>query len=357
MADTWPVNNGAVGTKGSANRTNQQQADEAMGRTTTSPTNQQQADQAMGRNAQGGGEGGAPTTKAGTTAAPKEDYVETRTAIQDASQSVVEITLDSFLQGLPGSLSQIIGGAVQGLLGQLDSVMSNLLSTTSLTNVFGNVVGSIQEGIGNAISGMAGALADVGQTLFTGLGNVISEIPGMGPVVRDFSSAVKGLGDTLSTAYNGLDPLPKAVIDGAIGSVGAKVLDKIGLPSIDPKTAGLVAGGISFFVNPANNMKDIATTARTMDAKVFPVTGDNVFGNLAAKSELAAKELEKVLTTNTGTNFTFNNVPVNLVNEVRQVSNQVLQDVIPAGAELFTGTIFSNQRIKNYNGKSYVVPF
>ena len=104
-------------------------------------------------------------------------------------------------------------------------------------------------------------------------------------------------------------------------------------------------------------MKDIATTARTMDAKVFPVTGDNVFGNLAAKSELAAKELEKVLTTSTGTNFTFNNVPVNLVNEVRQVSNQVLQDVIPAGAELFTSTIFSNQRIKNYNGKSYVVPF
>ena len=102
----------------------QQQADEAMGRTTTSPTNQQQADLTMGRNAQGGGEGGAPTTKAGTTAAPKEDYVETRTAIQDASQSVVEITLDS-LQGLPGSLSQIIGGAVQGLLGQLDSVMSN----------------------------------------------------------------------------------------------------------------------------------------------------------------------------------------------------------------------------------------
>ena len=81
-------------------------------------------------------------------------------------------------------------------------------------------------------------------------------------------------------------------------------------------------------------MKDIATTARTMDAKVFPVTGDNVFGNLAAKSELAAKELEKkFLTTNTGTNFTFNNA-CKLVNEVRQVSNQVLQDVIPAGAEL-----------------------
>ena len=46
-----------------------------------------------------------------------------------------------------------------------------------------------------------------------------------------------------------------------------------------------------------------------------------------------------------------------LVDEVRSVTNNTLGDVLPKDViRAFTGTIFSNERIKNINGKTYVVP-
>lgn len=394
MADTWPVNNGAVGQRGSSDRlssrldskgatpTSASSGDglDAFGGAganvnddlTQSNTTTADTDARLGIDPRGVDQRGeraatsvepaaannnqSAKTYSGTTPAPAENFITARTSIENLLQNIVQQTADSFLQGLPGGLSSIIGGAVQGLLDQLPSVMNNLLNTTGLTSVLGDVVGSINNGIGNAINGMAGALADAGNALFTDLGNAINGIPGLGPVIQDFSGAVKGLGDTLSSAYKGLDPEFKAVVDGAIGNVGARILDKVGLPSINPTTAGLIAGTISYASNPANNIRAVAGTARTMDNKIFPKTGNNVFGNLAAKAELAAQEFEKVITTLDGNVFTLTNAPVNLVNEVRAVADRAIQDIIPEGARLFDGIIFGNERIKFINGKSYVVP-
>lgn len=357
MADTWPVNDGAVGTKGSA--------DKLSSRLDTKGqlTNQQQADAAMGS---GSGFGSATSTSpassqssktfAGTAPPEAADFLTARTSIENLLQNIVQITTDSFLQGLPGSLSSIVGSAAQSLLGQLPSVMQNLLSTTSLTNVFGNVVSGIGSAIGDALGGLANGLVDAGKALFTDLGGIISDIPGLGPIVQDFSGAVKGLGDTLSTAYNGLDPGLKAIVDGTVAGAGAKLLDKVGLPSIDPATAALIAGTISFSTNPANNIRAVAGTSRQMDAKIYPTTGNNIFGNLAASADLAATELDKVLTTNTGDIFTLTNVPVDIQTDIRSVVNGAIGDIIPAGARLFEGVLFGNERVKLINGKTYVIP-
>ena len=295
-------------------------------------------------------------TFAGTTPAPKENFLPERTSIENLLQEIVQITTDSFLQGLPGGLSSIIGGAVQGLTNLLPGVMGNLLSTTSLTNVFGNVLSTVSGAVGDALGGLANGLVDAGKALFEDIGGAISNIPGLGPIVQDFSGAVKGLGDTLSTAYKGLDPGLKAIVDGSIAGVGAKVLDKIGLPSIDPTTAGLIAGGISFATNPANNIRAIAGTSRQMDAKIFPQTGNNTFGSLAASAELAANELDKVLTTDSGNIFSLTNAPVDSINDIRSVINGAVADIIPEGARLFDGIIFGNERVKFINGKTYVLP-
>lgn len=363
MADTWPVNNGAVGQQGSANRLSSRL--DTKGATPTSQPSADPLDAFGGAGAPVGSTTPEPVapnndksakTYSGTEPAPKENFLTARTSIEDLLQGIVQQTADSFLQGLPGSLSSIIGGAVQGLLNQLPGVMNNLLSTTGLTSVFGNVIDSVSAGIGSAINGMAGALADAGKALFTDLGNVISDIPGLGPVIQDFSGAVKGLGDTLSAGYKGLEPGLKAVVDGAIGATGAKLLDKAGLPSIDPTTAGLIAGSISFATNPVNNIKAVAGTARSMDGKIFPKTGNNIFGDLAAKAEIAAQEFDKILTTQDGNIFSLTNSPINLSNEVRNVTNRVINDIVPEGARLFDGIIFGNERVKFINGKTYVVP-
>jgi len=90
---------------------------------------------------------------------------------------------------------------------------------------------------------------------------------------------------------------------------------------------------------------------------VFEKTGDSTFGNLAAKAEFAAQEFEKVLTVDSTGSFILNNTPAKLVDEVRSVTNNTLGDVLPKDViRAFTGTIFSNERIKNINGKTYVVP-
>ncbi len=279
------------------------------------------------------------------------------TAIQDVLGNLINQTADSFLQSLPGSLSQIIGGAVKSLSGLLGGVMQNLLSSTALTSTLGNVISTVSGAIGGAVKDVAGALTDVAGTLFTGLGNVISEIPGMAPIVQDFSTAVKGLGNTISTAYKGLDPVLKTAVDASIAGVGAKLLDKAGLPSINPGTAAAIAGTISFVNNPANSFSSLASTSRAMDDKIFEKTGDSTFGNLAAKAEFAAQEFEKVLTVDSTGSFILNNTPAKLVDEVRSVTNNTLGDVLPKDViRAFTGTIFSNERIKNINGKTYVVP-
>ena len=375
MADTWPVSNGSVGTKGSADKLSSRL--DSKGATPSSTTSESLdafggegatvlqgvgIDETPGANSATATQPVAPNndksakTFSGTKPPEAENFLPARTGIENLLQNIVQITTDSFLQGLPGSLSSIIGSAAQSLLGQLPSVMQNLLSTTSLTNVFGNVVNGISGAIGDALGGLANGLVDAGKALFTDLGGIISDIPGLGPIVQDFSGAVKGLGDTLSTAYKGLDPGLKAIVDGTVAGAGAKLLDKVGLPSIDPSTAALIAGTISFSTNPANNIRAVAGTSRQMDSKIYPTTGNNIFGNLAASADLAAAELDKVLTTTDGTVFSLTNLPVDVQTEVRSVVNGAIGDIIPAGAKLFEGVLFGNERVKLINGKTYVIP-
>ena len=125
MTDTWPVNNGAVGQQGSTNRLSSR-----LDNKSATPTSQPSADPLDafgGAGAPVGSTTPAPVapnndksakTYSGTTPAPKENFLTARTSIEDLLQGIVQQTADSFLQGLPGSLSSIIGGAVQGLLGR-----------------------------------------------------------------------------------------------------------------------------------------------------------------------------------------------------------------------------------------------
>lgn len=295
-----------------------------------------------------------PTTSQGYTQSTANGSGPTE--LVDILGNIIGHPVDTFLQGgLPGSLSQILGGVASSLLGQLGGVMNNLLSTTGLTSTLGNVFGQVSSALGSAIGDVAGALTGAAGELFNGLGNVISEIPGMAPVVRDFSSAVKGLSSGISTAYSGLDPLLKTGVDAALGYGTAKLLNKVGLPSIQPKLAAQIAGAISFGSNPALGFANVADTSRAMDKKIYSITGNSTFGNLAAKCQIAANEMEKCITSNSFGKFGIANTPINLVDEVRAITAGSVSDIIPSTARLFDGTLFSNEIVKRINGKSYVL--
>ena len=161
------------------------------------------------------GQVGTPTTTyAGTTNAANPAKV--RTQIIDATQGEVLNIKDSFLQGVAGGLSSIVGQGVNNLLGSLPSTMQNLLSTTGLTGALGS---AISGGLGKALGGLGNALGDAAGKLASGLGGAIASIPGVGPVFEGFSKGVGAFAKNLDGAVKGLPTDLQVAISGAAAQV------------------------------------------------------------------------------------------------------------------------------------------
>jgi hypothetical protein len=229
-------------------------------------------------------------TRSGT--APTNAPAPARSSIQDASTQDVTITVDSFLQGLQGSLSSTggdLGAALGGMLNQL-------LSSTGLSGALGGLVSGLSEGLSNALGGLTNALGQAATGLMQGLGNAIQSIPGVGPVITGMTTAIGDFAGNLSSAYNGLSPGLKAGVDGAIAAVGANVVNRLdipGVPRINPAIAGAATAAVSFSSNPVTQLNDIATAARNLDKRTFKETRDPAFANLASAASRAAQEMQQ----------------------------------------------------------------
>lgn len=244
----------------------------------------------------------AGVTRAGTT--PASNTRAATTAIFDAADQGVEITIDSFLQSLQGSLSSIAGaGGIKGLLG---SLASNLLGSTGLTGALGGLVQGVSEGLSNALGGLTSALGNAATGIMQGLGSAIESIPGVGPALTGMSNAISGFADNLSGAYKNLSPGLQAGVNGAIAAVGANVVNKLdipGLPRINPTIAGAATAAISFSNNPIAQLNEIATSARKLDRSVFKQTGDTTFANVSSAASRAAKEMQQNVQRDTNGNY------------------------------------------------------
>lgn len=231
-------------------------------------------------------------TRSGT--APDSNVNPARTAIQDPAGQDVTITIDSFLQGLQGSLSSIAGaGGIAGLIG---GMMSNLLSSTGLTGALGGLVSGLSEGLSSALGGLTNALGQAASGLAQGLGNAIQSIPGIGPAITGMSNAIGNFTGNLSSAFNNLSPALQAGVNGAVAAVGANVVNRLdvpGLPRINPAIAGATIAAVSFANNPVAQLNEIATTARTLDRRTFGETRDPTFANVASAASRAANEMQQ----------------------------------------------------------------
>lgn len=270
-------------------------------------------------------QGAVSDTYSGTINAQNPSKV--RTQIIDASNGEVNIIKDSFLQGLQGGLSSIIGQGVNNLLGSLPSTMQNLLSSTGLTGALGGALGAIDGALGKAVSGLGNALGNAAGKLASGLGGAIAQIPGIGPAFEGFTKGIGKFTDNLNSAVNGLPTELKQVIGGASAQIGANLVGKaLGKPNI-VKNVGLeVARNIGFKENIVAQCNDIANAAKSCHLKVFKNTGDKVFGEVSNAAKKAAKKFSTRLVKK---NNLFKISTQNLSNDpvAQKIKNGVLQPV------------------------------
>ena len=238
---------------------------------------------------QPGQRGTATTTYAGTTNAANPAKV--RTQIIDATQGEVLSVKDSFLQGLQGGLSSIIGQGVNNLLGSLPSTMQNLLSTTGLTGALGSALGAVDGAIGKALGGFSNALGDAAGKIANGLGGAIAGIPGVGPVFEGFTKGVGAFAKNLDGAVKGLPTDLQRVISGAAAQVGANLIGKaFKKPNIVKDVGRQVAQNIKFVENPVTQATAIAETANAVHRKIYKSTKDKTFLNVANNAKKVAKK-------------------------------------------------------------------
>jgi hypothetical protein len=262
-------------------------------------------------------------TYAGTINA--DNPSEKRTLIIDATTDTVELMKDSFLQGLQGGLSSILGQGVAGLLGNLPSAMQNLLSTTGLTGALGGALSAIDGALGNALNKVSGALGSMAGQLAQGLGTAISGIPGVGPI---FEQLGKGIGDftnNLTGALNGMPPELKGVLAGTAASVGANLVGKLTKSGkLNAQQGRDIAKKIVFQDNPAGQLNTIASVADKLDKKTFKTTNNTIFGDVASQCRLCAREFDTKLVKKTDATFGINCQVSGNIKNVATVNNGVI---------------------------------
>lgn len=267
----------------------------------------------------------------GGAAASARAGVARPTTITDPTGQEVTITIDSFLQGLQGSLSSIAGaGGFGGILG---GAIQGLLNSTGLTGALGGLVQNISAGLSNALGGLTQALGNAAQGLMQGLGNAIKSIPGVGPVLGNMSNAISTFAGNLSSAYSNLPPAAQAGINGAVAAVGANVVNRLdipGVPRINPTVAGVAAAALKFSDNPAAQLNQIAVTARDLDRRTFGETRDPAFANIASAASRASREMQNSMQRNENGTYQLVQDPDDAkanINNTQIISNGALQPV------------------------------
>lgn len=374
MADTWPVNNGVLGTKGSGSKLSSRFDSKGFtpsqisskipaGTVATVGYGVGQVDPRLAKAAGakevppvsnptqyiegiGWGTGSGATTKAvsdikkasaassasnaangGTYSgtAPAGNPEPFRTYVIDPNKSFVEQIIDTFLQGLGGGLSNALGAGLSGMLGNLPGAVKDLLNSTGLTGMLGEALGKVDAAIGQAMGKLSGALGDAANKLVGGLGTAIAQIPGVGPVFEKFGKGVNSFTNNLQTAIGGLPTDIQPIVSNAVASVGANVIGKItGNPKISNVVGTTIFNKLQFNQNPITQLNNVASVAKNINLKTFKFTKDNVFQGLASAATKTAKKLSKKMIKNAVDKFSFSKLNIPTEPIIKNVTNGIV---------------------------------
>jgi|DEB0MinimDraft_10_1074344.scaffolds.fasta_scaffold00029_8 hypothetical protein len=239
-----------------------------------------------------GGVGGAGgVTFSGTS--PASNYAPQRTSIVDPAGEAVEITIDSFLQGVQGSLSSIGGGNIFGAM--LGGALGGLLNSTGLTGSLASIGGAFGGALNGALGGLSNALGQAAGGLAQGIGKAISSIPGVGPVFGQFTRDVGGLVSNINGAINRLPADQKALMQAAAVGVGANLVNRAirSKPNISAVDAVAIAANLEFDEHPAVACKNVSDRARELHTLCNPTINDPLFDKLYSSAREAAIEFDK----------------------------------------------------------------
>lgn len=261
-------------------------------------------------------------TYSGTINSTKDKYSEKRTEIKDQPGDTVDYIKDSFLQGLQGGLSSILGQGLTGLFNNLPGVMQQLLTTTGLTGAMGQALAQIDGAIGQALGGVSSAFGKLGGELAQGLGTALGGIPGVGPVFEQLGKGISSFTKNMESGLNGLpDPL-KLILGNAAANAGANLVNKATKGTKIPKVDSVaIAKEVTFGDNPAGQLRTISNIARDLDRKTYKTTGNQIFGDVSAQCALCAREFDKKLVKKKNNQFGFNLQQKGVIENTRTVVN------------------------------------
>lgn len=210
---------------------------------------------------------------------------------------------DTYLQGVQGSLSSVGGGLATQLpaaigQGALGAGFAGALGglTQNLGAVAQNLGNTLGNSLGNALGGMAEGLGQAAGQLASGLGDAIGNIPGIGPAIQNFTSAVGNFTSNVGGAFNALPGPGQAIVGAAIGAVGSNLLcKKTKKPVVSSEDQQTVRDNLKFSDNPIGNADSIASAASQLDKLIYGQTKNDTFAKLAASATNTSNQLKRCI--------------------------------------------------------------
>lgn len=228
------------------------------------------------------------------------------TRIIDRSGREVEITTDTYLQGLQGSLSSTSSNRLNS--DQFGGFLGNALGGTALAAVTAAVVIPLAPKLGQAMDGFASSLGQAAGKLTGSIGAGMEKLPGVGPLVANVNKSLDSFSKNIGLGIAGVPIQGQQIMGGIVLGIGANIVgNKIKKKRIADKDAEIIRRDMEFKDNPAAQLNTIATQCHKLGTKVDGTLNDPAFSILAQDAKRASNEMSKVILRKSNGRYGFKN--------------------------------------------------
>lgn len=268
------------------------------------------------------------------------------TKIKDFTDADVEITIDSFLQGVQGSLSSTGTGLTANIFG---SAMGNMLAGTALSGALGAVTSSLSPTLGNAMNKFAGSLGNAVGKLTGDVGESLTKIPGVGPVLGQVTKDLDSFSKNVGFSIGGVDVSGQQILGGVVLGVGANIIGKkLRKPKVSSVDQNLIRKGMEFTDNPAAQLQTISNSCKRLGNKARGQINDPAFDVLSQTAKKASKEMKRCLVKKNNGKWAFKNSLANEINGnvTKCVNGQIVElqlSDLPNKTNEYTVSTLQNQ--------------
>ena len=246
------------------------------------------------------------------------------TVIKDVTDEEVEITIDTYLQGVQGSLSSTGSGLSPNIFG---SSIGNMLAGSAISGALGAVTSSLSPGLGNAMNNFAGSLGNAVGKLTGDIGEGLTKIPGVGPVLGQVNKDLDSFSKNIGFSIGGVPVSGQQILGGVVLGVGANIIGKkLRKPKVSNQNQNTIRRNMEFRDNPAAQLENISNSCKRLGNKTKELN-DPAFRALSQSAKRASKEMRKCLVKKNNGRWGFKNTLSNEVdgNVTKCVNGQIVE--------------------------------